>query len=82
MGGDRLRELICRRIGGLAAPAVTNVCPRGSTMQKMSMAVLTKPKRLVQDAKTTKTTCPEGAQKKPDTEKGACKITRNSPRQA
>ena len=39
-GKNRLCDPICLRVGGLAAPAGTNMCPYGSTMQKMSKAGL------------------------------------------
>ena len=48
---NRLCDPICLRVGGLAAPAGTNTCPCGSTMQKTSTAGLSKTNKLVQDTK-------------------------------
>ena len=39
---NHLGDPICRRVGGLAAPAGTNVCISGSAMQKRSTAGLPK----------------------------------------
>ena len=51
-GKNRLCDPICLRVGGLAAPAGTNTCPCGSTMQKTSTAGLSKTNKLVQDTQT------------------------------
>ena len=48
---NRLCDPICLRVGGLAAPAGTNMCPCGSTMQKRSKAGLPETNKLVQDTK-------------------------------
>ena len=48
---NRLGDPICLRVGGLAAPADTNTCPCGSTMQKTSTAGLSKTNKFVQDTK-------------------------------
>ena len=50
-GKNRLCDPICLRVGGLAAPAGTNMCPCGSTIQKRSKAGLPKTNKLVQDTK-------------------------------
>ena len=68
-GKNRLCDPICLRVGGLAAPAGTNMCPYGSTMQKMSKAGLPETKKLVQDTEKQRKTCLESAQKRPSAKK-------------
>ena len=62
---NRLDDPICLRVGGLAAPAGTNMCPCGSTMQKMSKAGLPETNKLVQDTEKQRKACLESAQKRP-----------------
>ena len=73
---NHLGDPICRRVGGLAAPAGTNVCISGSAMQKRSTAGLPKAKNSIQDMKKHRKTCPEGAQKRPGAEERCAKFTR------
>ena len=70
-GKNRLCDPICLRVGGLAAPAGTNMCLCGSTMQKTSTAGLSKTNKLVQDSKKTQKKPPESAQKEPNTKNNA-----------
>ena len=77
-GGNRLGDPICLRVGGLAAPAGTNMCPYGSTMQKMSKAGLPETKKLVQDTEKQRKACLESAQKRPSAEKERASFVRGS----
>ena len=77
-GKNRLCDPICLRVGGLAAPAGTNMCPYGSTMQKMSKAGLPETKKLVQDTEKQRKACLESAQKRPSAEKERASFVRGS----
>ena len=66
---NRLGDPICLRVGGLAAPAGTNMCPCGSTMQKTSEAGPPDTEKLIQDTEKQRKTCMESAQKRPSAEK-------------
>ena len=74
-GKNRLGDA---RVGGLAAPPGTNMCPCGSTMQKMSKAGLPETKKLVQDAEKQRKACPGSAQKRPSAEKERTSFVRGS----
>ena len=56
-GKNRLCDPICLRVGGLAAPAGTNTCPCGSTMQKTSKAGPPDTNELIQDTEKQRKTC-------------------------
>ena len=73
-GGNRLGDLICCRVGGLVAPAGTNVGSCGSAVRKMSTAGLQKPKKMVLDRKTHRKSCPEAAQKRPSAQHGRARL--------
>ena len=75
---NRLCDPICLRVGGLAAPAGTNMCPCGSTMQKMSKAGLPETNKLVQDTEKQRKACLESAQKRPSAEKERASFVRGS----
>ena len=75
---NRLCDPICLRVGGLAAPAGTNTCPCGSTMQKTSKAGPPDTKKLIQDTEKQRKTCMESAQKRPSAEKKRANCTRGS----
>ena len=75
---NRLCDPICLRVGGLAAPAGTNTCPCGSTMQKRSKAGLPETNKLVQDTKKHRKTCLESAQKELNADKKRANCTRGS----
>ena len=75
---NRLCDPICLRVGGLAAPAGTNMCPCGSTMQKRSKAGLPEANKLVQDTKKHRKTCLESAQKELNADKKRANCTRGS----
>ena len=77
-GGNRLGDPICLRIGGLAAPAGTNTCPCGSTMQKTSKAGPPDTKKLIQETEKQRKTCLESAQKRPSAEKKCASCVRGS----
>ena len=73
-GGDRHVDPICRRVGGLVAPAGTNVGSCGSAVRKMSTAGLQKPKKVVPDRKKHRKSCPEAAQKRPSAQHGRARL--------
>ena len=75
---NRLCDPICLRVGGLAAPAGTNTCPCGSTMQKTSKAGPPDTKKLIQDTEKQRKTCMESAQKRPSAEKERASFVRGS----
>ena len=75
---NRLCDPICLRVGGLAAPAGTNMCPCGSTMQKTSKAGPPDTKKLIQDTEKQRKTCMESAQKRPSAEKERASCVRGS----
>ena len=75
---NRLCDPICLRVGGLAAPAGTNTCPCGSTMQKTSTAGLSKTNKLAQDTTKAQKNPPESAQKELNAEKKRANCTRGS----
>ena len=68
---NHLGDPICRRVGGLAAPAGTNVCISGSAMQKRSTAGLPKAKNSVQDMKNTEKPARKEPKSNPALKKGA-----------
>ena len=75
---NRLCDPICLRVGGLAAPAGTNTCPCGSTMQKTSKAGPPDTKKLIHDTEKQRKTCLESAQKRPSAEKKRASCVRGS----
>ena len=77
-GENRLGDTICLRVGGLAAPAGTNVCLCGSMMQKRSKAGLPKTNKLLQDMRKHRKACLESAQKRPSAKKERASFTRGS----
>ena len=77
-GKNRLCDPICLRVGGLAAPAGTNMCLCGSTMQKRSKAGFPKTNKLVQDTEKHRKACLESAQKRPSAEKERASFVRGS----
>ena len=77
-GANRLCDSICLRVGGLAAPAGTNMCPCGSTMQKTSKTGLPETKQLAQDTEKQRKACLESAQRRPSAEKERASFVRGS----
>ena len=68
---NHLGDPICRRVGGLAAPAGTNVCISGSAMQKKSTAGFPKAKNSDQDMKNTEKPAQKEPKNNPALKKGA-----------